>query len=119
MKLNATNGFKNLTAAKAAFLPALGLSNQSENPDATVSHLNQPIETRLDEDFIRSQTLWLEVSKLYGHVYEIACIATSPVDSLVASASQASKPQFSAIILWYSSSGSSILYFKCDFSLDL
>jgi elongator complex protein 2 len=91
-----------VAAAKAAFLPALGLSNQSESTekDATTTTFDQPIQVRLDEDFLRSQTLWLEVSKLYGHVYEIACIATSPTDPVVASASQATKPQFAAIILW-------------------
>lgn len=85
---------------KAATIPALGLSNQSEETAIYQNPLEQPVEVRLDEDFLRSQTLWPEVSKLYGHVYEISCIGTSPVDLLVASGSQSSKPQFSAIILW-------------------
>lgn len=87
-------------AAKAAFLPSLGLSNITEDTQTAAISLDLPLESRLDEDFIRSQTLWLEVSKLYGHVFEIACIATSPVDPLIASASQATKHQFAAIILW-------------------
>ncbi|XP_021955875.1 probable elongator complex protein 2 [Folsomia candida] len=89
-------------AAKAAFLPSLGLSNITEDTQTAAISLDLPLESRLDEDFIRSQTLWLEVSKLYGHVFEIACIATSPVDPLIASASQATKHQFAAIILWCS-----------------
>lgn len=86
--------------AKAASIPALGLSNQSEDQSVYENALGLPIEVRLDEDFLRSQTLWPEVSKLYGHVYEISCIGTSPVEPLVASGSQSSKPQFSSIILW-------------------
>lgn len=87
--------------AKAASIPALGLSNQSEDTSVYENVLELPVEVRLDEDFLRSQTLWPEVSKLYGHVYEISCIGTSPVDPLVVSGSQSSKPQFSSIILWY------------------
>ncbi|ODN06022.1 putative elongator complex protein 2 [Orchesella cincta] len=91
---------ENKSTAKAASIPALGLSNQSEEASVYENVLELPINVRLDEDFLRSQTLWPEISKLYGHVYEISCIATSPVDALVASGSQSSKPQFSAIILW-------------------
>lgn len=86
--------------AKAAGIPALGLSNQSEETSVYENALELPVEVKLDEDFLRSQTLWPEVSKLYGHVYEISCIGTSPVDLLIASGSQSSKPQFSSIILW-------------------
>ncbi|CAG7732338.1 unnamed protein product [Allacma fusca] len=89
----------------AASLPALGLSNQSEdtgnseNFDPTY-YKTLNLNARLDEDFLRSQTLWPEVSKLYGHVYEICCIACSSTDPILASGSQASKQQFAAIILW-------------------
>lgn len=90
--------FKEVSAS--AFLPVLGLSNQSASVPDSAALDDVSVEVRLDEDFIRSQTLWAEVSKLYGHVYEISCIATSPVDKLIASGSQANKPQFAAIILW-------------------
>ena len=91
-------------ADQSATLPALGLSNQTGTEDEGKGDegnwSEKSLESRLDEDFLRTHTLWPEVSKLYGHVYEICCIAASPKDPIVASASQSSKPQFSAIILW-------------------
>jgi len=81
-------------------LPALGLSNQIEDFEDALNTSDIPVTTRLDEDYLRSQTLWPEISKLYGHVYEICCIGTCHVNNLIVSASQASKPQFSALILW-------------------
>ena len=91
--------------APAATLPALGLSNLPEEVSAAQRSdpnyfENLSLNARLDEDFLRAHTLWPEVSKLYGHVYEICTIATSPTDPLIASGSQASKPQFASIILW-------------------
>ncbi|XP_078357797.1 elongator complex protein 2-like isoform X6 [Oculina patagonica] len=52
------------------------------------------------EDILHQNTLWPEVQKLYGHGYEIFCVASSPDGSLLASACKASKPEHAALILW-------------------
>lgn len=85
--------------AEAATLPALGLSNQSETPDTFGQCIR--LEERFDEYFLRSHTLWPEVTKLYGHGYEICAIGASPKGNLIASGCNSSKPAFSSIILWY------------------
>ncbi|XP_073239641.1 elongator complex protein 2-like [Porites lutea] len=52
------------------------------------------------EDILHQNTLWPEVQKLYGHGYEIFCVASSPDGKLLASACKASKPEHAALILW-------------------
>jgi len=90
--------FTPLVVAEAASLPALGLSNQSETEDSSAE--TKRLEERLEEDFLRSQTLWPEVSKLYGHGYEICAIGASCTDNIIVSGCNSTKPQFSTILLW-------------------
>jgi len=52
------------------------------------------------EDILHQNTLWPEMQKLYGHGYEIFCVASTPDGALLASACKASKPEHAAIILW-------------------
>ncbi|PFX24811.1 Elongator complex protein 2 [Stylophora pistillata] len=52
------------------------------------------------EDVLHQNTLWPEVQKLYGHGYEVFCMASSPDGTLLASACKASKPEHAALILW-------------------
>ncbi|KAH8871553.1 Elongator complex protein 2 [Schistosoma japonicum] len=52
------------------------------------------------EDRLQHATLWPEVKKLYGHPYELHCLAVHPHQLLVASACTASKPEYAHIILW-------------------
>ena len=54
----------------------------------------------LSEDFLVSNTLWPETTKLYGHGYEITCLAAANAKPLLASACRAQSAKHAAIILW-------------------
>uniref|UniRef100_A0AAA9STN4 Elongator complex protein 2 n=2 Tax=Bos TaxID=9903 RepID=A0AAA9STN4_BOVIN len=56
------------------------------------------------EDHLLQNTLWPEVQKLYGHGYEIFCVACSNSKTLLASACKAAKKEHAAIILWNTAS---------------
>ncbi|XP_076991723.1 elongator complex protein 2 isoform X2 [Tamandua tetradactyla] len=56
------------------------------------------------EDHLLQNTLWPEVQKLYGHGYEIFCVACSNSKTLLASACKAAKKEHAAIILWSTTS---------------
>ncbi|EFW99965.1 RNA polymerase 2 elongator [Grosmannia clavigera kw1407] len=76
----------------AANMPVLGLSNKAiDATDADVvteetdSNSHPPFE-----DILSRNTLWPETEKLYGHGYEISCLAVSHDGCFVASACRAS-----------------------------
>uniref|UniRef100_A0A5K3FRM8 Elongator complex protein 2 n=1 Tax=Mesocestoides corti TaxID=53468 RepID=A0A5K3FRM8_MESCO len=90
--------------AAGAVQPALGLSNQADaggadddggRGDRLGNPLYPPTEAALSE-----ATLWTETNKLYGHGYEVYCLAAHPKGSLVASACKASKEEFAKVFLW-------------------
>ncbi|XP_036177217.1 elongator complex protein 2 isoform X4 [Myotis myotis] len=56
------------------------------------------------EDQLLQNTLWPEVQKLYGHGYELFCVACNNSKTLLASACKAAKKEHAAIILWNTSS---------------
>ncbi|PNH37860.1 hypothetical protein VD0004_g8933 [Verticillium dahliae] len=91
--------------ADAADMPVLGLSNKAIDAADPAGHVEAEADadaapavrtTALDidhppfEDSLSRHTLWPEVEKLYGHGYEISCLATSHDGKLVASACRAS-----------------------------
>nr|KAF6422280.1 elongator acetyltransferase complex subunit 2 [Rousettus aegyptiacus] len=109
---------------EGATVPALGLSNKavfqgdiasqpSEEEELLTSTgfeyhqvafqpsiLNEPPT----EDHLLQNTLWPEVQKLYGHGYEIFCVACNNSKTLLASACKAAKKEHAAIILWNTAS---------------
>ncbi|OXB80227.1 UNVERIFIED_CONTAM: hypothetical protein H355_011587 [Colinus virginianus] len=109
---------------EGATVPALGLSNKAvfegdmpaqvaedEETFNTISNqypeiyfqpliLTEPPQ----EDHLLQNTLWPEIRKLYGHGYEIFCVACNNSNTVIASACKASKKEHAAIILWSTSS---------------
>ncbi|XP_071944590.1 elongator complex protein 2-like [Antedon mediterranea] len=105
-------------APMGASVPALGLSNKAvykvestaPEPDREINHpselyteiyfssvnLNKPPT----EEHLLQNSLWPETQKLYGHGFEIFCLASHPAGTLVASACKATRPEHAAIILW-------------------
>ncbi|KAI1753510.1 WD40-repeat-containing domain protein [Xylaria castorea] len=100
----------------AADMPVLGLSNKAveavngddveiatgTNPDlgTTVRKSALEIDHPPFEDGLSRHTLWPEAEKLYGHGYEISCLAVSHAGDLVASACRASSVNHAVIRLF-------------------
>ncbi|KAH6652210.1 WD40-repeat-containing domain protein [Truncatella angustata] len=105
----------------AANMPVLGLSNkaidavdddleieatnpekdrEALDPGSTVRKSVLEIDHPPFEDSLSRHTLWPEVEKLYGHGYEISCLAASHDGTLVASACKASSLNHAVIRLF-------------------
>lgn len=104
----------------AANVPSLGLSNKAvdaaDDGDDVATGLNGDHDgpdpatavrkAALDmdhppfEETLSRNTLWPEVEKLYGHGYEISCLATSHDGRIVASACRASSVNHAVIRLF-------------------
>ncbi|XP_006835139.1 PREDICTED: elongator complex protein 2 isoform X2 [Chrysochloris asiatica] len=108
---------------EGAAVPALGLSNkavfqgditQPSDEDELLTSTGfeyhqlafQPsvLTEPPTEDHLLQNTLWPEVQKVYGHGYEIFCVACSNSKTLLASACKAAKKEHAAIILWNTTS---------------
>ncbi|KAI0874191.1 WD40-repeat-containing domain protein [Hypoxylon argillaceum] len=103
----------------AANMPVLGLSNKAidaadadaaagapaepEALDSSTAARGPALETAARpplEDSLSRHTLWPEAEKLYGHGYEISCLAASHAGDLVASACRASSVNHAVIRLF-------------------
>ncbi|XP_061903182.1 elongator complex protein 2 isoform X1 [Entelurus aequoreus] len=105
---------------EGASTPALGLSNKavfqgdlSSGARGDQQQLNsvseqyqesyfQPINMNEPppEDHLLQNTLWPEVQKLYGHGFEMYCLASDSARTAVASACKASKAEHASVLLW-------------------
>ncbi|XXH00342.1 hypothetical protein Hte_006686 [Hypoxylon texense] len=109
------------TMPDAANMPVLGLSNkaieavdddlevQVANPETDREALDPGSTVRKSalemdhppfEDSLSRHTLWPEIEKLYGHGYEISCLAVSHDGTLIASACKASSINHAVIRLF-------------------
>uniref|UniRef100_A0A9J7Z3Q9 Elongator complex protein 2 n=1 Tax=Cyprinus carpio carpio TaxID=630221 RepID=A0A9J7Z3Q9_CYPCA len=119
---------------EGASTPALGLSNkavfqgdltsQSSQQDSEDfnSLSNQYKESYFQplkltepptEDDLLQNTLWPEVQKLYGHGFEMFCLASDSERTVVASACKASKSEHAAILLWSTTSWKQLQSLPC------
>lgn len=57
------------------------------------------LEPPTEEDLVQN-TLWPEIQKLYGHVYEVYCLASSSNNKWLASAAKATSLELASIIIW-------------------
>ncbi|XP_061752984.1 elongator complex protein 2 isoform X2 [Nerophis ophidion] len=105
---------------EGASTPALGLSNKavfqgdlSSGAGGDQQHFKsvseqyqesyfQPIDMTEPppEDHLLQNTLWPEVQKLYGHGFEMFCLASDSARTVVASACKASKAEHASVLLW-------------------
>ncbi|KAM9738304.1 elongator complex protein 2 [Menidia menidia] len=117
-KLLASSDSANLP--EGASTPALGLSNKAvfqgdlvpktneeERHFSSVSDQYQEsyflplnLTEPPPEDHLLQNTLWPEVQKLYGHGFEMFCLASDSARTVVASACKASKAEHAAVLLW-------------------
>ncbi|MCJ8746241.1 hypothetical protein PDJAM_G00139520 [Pangasius djambal] len=65
------------------------------------------------EDHLLQNTLWPEVQKLYGHGFEMFCLASDAARTVVASACKASKAEHAAILLWSTSTWKQLQALPC------
>ncbi|EFY88783.1 elongator protein 2 [Metarhizium acridum CQMa 102] len=104
----------------AANMPVLGLSNkaidavdddqeiqpiddrdrEAMDPASVVKKSYLEIDHPPFEETLSRHTLWPEVEKLYGHGYEISCLATSHDGRIIASACKASSTNHAVIRLF-------------------
>ncbi|VVC32544.1 Hypothetical protein CINCED_3A022921 [Cinara cedri] len=97
-----------------ASVPSLGLSNKAVSEEDCKSIAHQPKkkdypehyfvpltlkQPPTEEDLVQN-TLWPETQKLYGHVYEVYCLASSPNHKWLASAAKATSLELASIIIW-------------------
>eukprot|EP01022_Parablepharisma_sp_SALTPOND_P004703 TRINITY_DN1207_c0_g1_i1.p1 TRINITY_DN1207_c0_g1~~TRINITY_DN1207_c0_g1_i1.p1 ORF type:complete len:854 (-),score=53.11 TRINITY_DN1207_c0_g1_i1:26-2587(-) len=80
------------------FNPETFLSNKPEPTLAAAGFLakNEPPQ----EHFLSNFGLWPEVQKMYGHAYEVQCIAITHNGKFVASSAKANKAKDAYIIIW-------------------
>jgi len=116
--LNRISGMKveiGTRLAQGASTPSLGLSNKAvfegvEETPQTEKHVKDQFPDNYftaevhneppPEETLVQNTLWPEEHKLYGHGYELFCVASSPDSNLVASACKSTDPESSKVIVW-------------------
>jgi elongator complex protein 2 len=84
------------------FNPETFLSNRPEQTFTDITYLanKQPPQ----EHFLSNYALWPETQKMYGHAYEIQCLAISHNWKFIASSAKSNKAKDSFIIIWDSQS---------------
>lgn len=92
-------------AADGATVPSLGLTNKAtfneeiSKDNVKNTNVNDTYEPPTEEELAQN-TLWPELQKLYGHGYEIFCMAARHDGRLLATACKSTDLERSAIILW-------------------
>ncbi|XP_059615061.1 elongator complex protein 2 [Phlebotomus argentipes] len=77
-------------------ISALGLSAQT--PDTAI--LTAVLDSPPNEEYLKQNSLWVELQKLYGHGYDVYALAVSPDGKILASSCKASNAEHAKVILW-------------------
>ncbi|KAG1652368.1 Elongator complex protein 2 [Nymphon striatum] len=102
---------------EGASVPSLGLSNKAVyekdiiNVDTEeerhpkdhypeISFKPSTLSAPPTEEHLLQNSLWPEIQKLYGHGYELFCVAVNHKGTLIASACKASQVEHASIIIW-------------------
>ncbi|XP_059047809.1 elongator complex protein 2 [Achroia grisella] len=94
---------------KGASVPSLGLSNKAVFSDADQTEDDGyfvPVDLKAPptEETLQQHTLWPETHKLYGHGYEVYCLAastaTATTPAVLASACRATTAEHAAVLIW-------------------
>lgn len=78
------------------FDPNKFLSNVKDKSGEIIEEIKEPPV----EDVLMVKTLWPELQKLYGHAYEVFCVAVSYQGDCAASACKAKDKKYADIIIW-------------------
>lgn len=106
-------------APLGATVPVLGLSNKAvfeeglsslkvrgiedsvfDREGALAAFVPMHLEHPPYEEHLLQNTLWPEVHKLYGHGYELVCVAANHCGSAFASSCKATQPEHAMIRIW-------------------
>uniref|UniRef100_A0A8K9XER1 Elongator complex protein 2 n=1 Tax=Oncorhynchus mykiss TaxID=8022 RepID=A0A8K9XER1_ONCMY len=108
---------------EGASTPALGLSNKAVFQGTLCNYFEIDFLCNFvcvcvsteppPEDHLLQNTLWPEVQKLYGHGFEMFCLASDSGRTVVASACKASKAEHAAVLLWSSTSWRQLQALPC------
>nr|XP_018263626.1 elongator complex protein 2 [Kwoniella dejecticola CBS 10117]OBR85784.1 elongator complex protein 2 [Kwoniella dejecticola CBS 10117] len=83
---------------KGATVPPLGLSNRAlQKAIISISHTLTSLPT---EEELATSTLWPEIEKIYGHGYELVCVASSSDGKLVATSSKSTNIEHAGIRIY-------------------
>lgn len=94
--------FKSMKAYSAA-VPSLGLTNKATycgEDDGEKNSTTENVYEPPTEEELMQNTLWPETNKLYGHGYEIFCMAARHDGKLLATACKSTTQEHAAILLW-------------------
>ncbi|EFN82385.1 Probable elongator complex protein 2 [Harpegnathos saltator] len=106
--------FKSI-AVSGATVPSLGLTNKATFDEEIVEYKTVQNLTTKDSEYetpteeeLTQNTLWPELQKLYGHGYEIFCMAARHDGCLLATACKSTNLEHATIILWSCSTWSQV-----------
>ncbi|XP_048479494.1 elongator complex protein 2 [Plutella xylostella] len=115
---NFVENFKNITGVEieseeccpeGASVPSLGLSNKAvfaDDDNGGGANDNDGYFTPITltepptEETLQQNTLWPETHKLYGHGYEVHCVAAAPDGGSIATACRATTMEHASVIIW-------------------
>lgn len=76
------------------------LTNQQDVGDEITQEDSTTGDLMLTEEYLMTKTRWPEKSKLYGHAFEIHCVATTKAGDYIVTAAVSKQKKYSNIFVW-------------------